>query len=152
MPSAVNEVIMVEEVKEGKYGPFAKVGGKYYNKGKQFKGNFDDMKAGNTYEVEVYTTESGGKYIQKLIAMHRPEGSVPPKQVEEVKKSKDKPVFKATTTRDYDAEAKGKTRCAVIEAALSSPALAAYCGSFDEYKKMLVEAANLAYAYVFPNE
>lgn len=160
MSENVKEVIKIDDVKEGKYGPYAKVGSVYYNKGKFFKGSFDDMKAGNTYEVEVYTTGTGGKYIQKMVAMVSNGAKAAPEKTEETPaKAEDKPVRKTytpkaavSTGRNFDAEARGKTRCALMEAALQSPALPAFASSLDEYKKLLVEAADYAYTYVFPGE
>lgn len=52
--------------------------------------------------------------------------------------------------RDFDAEAKGKTRCVQFEAALMSPAIAGMkFETMDEYLKLVREAADAGVAYSF---
>jgi hypothetical protein len=63
------EIITVTDVAEDQYGTFVRANGKRYGEGKFFKG-MNDLKAGGTYEVEVYTGPQGGKKIQKLISSH----------------------------------------------------------------------------------
>lgn len=52
--------------------------------------------------------------------------------------------------RDYDAEARGKTRCAQHEAALMSPAIAGMqFNTMEEYLKLVKQAADAGVAYSF---
>lgn len=52
--------------------------------------------------------------------------------------------------RDFDAEARGKTRCVQFEAALMSPALAgAKWDSIDEFLALCRKAADAGVAYTF---
>lgn len=52
--------------------------------------------------------------------------------------------------RDFDAEARGKTRCVQFEAALMSPAIAGLkFNNLEEYLKLCVQAADAGVAYTF---
>jgi len=52
--------------------------------------------------------------------------------------------------RDFDAEARGKTRCVQFEAALMSPAIAGMqFNTMDEYLKLVKQAADAGVAYTF---
>lgn len=52
--------------------------------------------------------------------------------------------------RDFDAEARGKTRCVQHEAALMSPAIAGMKWStMEEYLKLVRQAADAGVAYTF---
>lgn len=58
-----------------------------------------------------------------------------------------KPPYKQ---RDFDAEARGKTRCVQFEAALMSPAIAGMqFNTMEEYLKLVKQAANAGVAYSF---
>lgn len=52
--------------------------------------------------------------------------------------------------RDFDAEARGKTRCVQFEAALMSPAIAGMqFNTIEEYLKLVKQAADAGVAYTF---
>lgn len=52
--------------------------------------------------------------------------------------------------RDFDAEARGKTRCVQHEAALMSPAIAGMkFNNMEEYLKLVKQAADAGVAYTF---
>lgn len=52
--------------------------------------------------------------------------------------------------RDFDAEARGKTRCVQFEAALMSPAIAGMqFNTMEEYLKLVKQAADAGVAYSF---
>lgn len=52
--------------------------------------------------------------------------------------------------RDFDAEARGKTRCVQFEAALMSPAIAGMqFNTMEEYLKLVKQAADAGVAYTF---
>lgn len=58
-----------------------------------------------------------------------------------------KPVYKQ---RDFDAEARGKTRCVQFEAALMSPAIAGLkFNNLEEYLELVRQAADAGVAYTF---
>lgn len=58
-----------------------------------------------------------------------------------------KPAYKQ---RDFDKEAKGKTRCVQFEAALMSPAIAGMqFNTMEEYLKLVRQAADAGVAYSF---
>lgn len=59
----------------------------------------------------------------------------------------DKPAYKQ---RDFDKEARGKTRCVQFEAALMSPAIAGMqFNTMEEYLKLVRQAADAGVAYSF---
>lgn len=59
----------------------------------------------------------------------------------------EKPAYKQ---RDFDKEARGKTRCALYEAALMSPAIAGMqWNGTAEFKKLIREMADDGVAYTF---
>jgi hypothetical protein len=76
--------------------------------------------------------------------------------VERLKKAK--PVettvaAKGYTPRDYDKEARGKTRCVQFEAALMSPAIAGMkFDTLEEYLKLCHRAADYGTSYTFGEE
>ena len=62
-------------------------------------------------------------------------------------KTQDKPAYKP---RDFDKEARGKTRCVQFEAALMSPAIAGMqFNTMEEYLKLVRQAADAGVAYSF---
>lgn len=57
---------------------------------------------------------------------------------------------KSYTGRDFNAEARGKTRCVQFEAALMSPAIAGMkFKNIDEYLTLVAKAADYGLAYTF---
>ncbi len=149
---AVNEVVTVDEVAEGKYGWYAKVEDKFYNAGKYFKG-IKDMKAGNTYELETVTTERGSKYINKLIRMVQ-DTPAPVAETKTVTTGIVAPAKAAVKGRDFDAEARGKTRCACITAAAQAPLTAQLLagGSVEDALIIMRQLADAMYAYSFQED
>lgn len=62
-------------------------------------------------------------------------------------KTTDKPAYKQ---RDFDAEARGKTRCVQFEAALMSPAIAGMqFNTMEDFLKLVKQAADAGVAYSF---
>lgn len=60
------------------------------------------------------------------------------------------PTAKTSVSRDYDKEARGKTRCVQFEAALMSPAIAGMkWDNIDEYLALVRKAADAGVAYTF---
>jgi hypothetical protein len=83
--------------------------------------------------------------------------SIPVTAVEQIvaKVTASAPVVPSYKARDYDGEARGKTRCALYEAALQSPVIANFtmtCNGLEEALKLVEDAANAGFKYVFPNE
>lgn len=65
----------------------------------------------------------------------------------ETTKAIEKPAYKQ---RDFDKEARGKTRCVQFEAALMSPAIAGMqFNTMEEYLKLVRQAADAGVAYSF---
>lgn len=132
MSTTVQEVIRIKAL--SKYGVQVE-DGSYVNYGKFIK---DEEKnkvvPGMAFEAELFVSDKGTKYINKLgrqvgeMTTPPPTGQVLPKVLKPhtAKSSLDgnvKPEINGGTykARDFDAEARGKTRCAGFEAGLSSP-------------------------------
>ena len=93
-----------------------RVGNKQYNFSKNLVNK--DLKEGNTYEVEVFTSANGAKYINSASSalaakepIQMPSNLPGVATLVEVQK-------KLNGHRDYDAEARGKVACAAYTAAL----------------------------------
>ena len=80
------------------------------------------LEAGVTYDADIYTSDGGAKYINsaKLVDSVKPVAEAPKKVLPVSKAS---PVSAYSTGRDFDKEARGKTKCALYEAVLSGPLL-----------------------------
>lgn len=120
------------------------------------------LKVGMLIEAELKTSKKGVEYINKLtIKGDAPKTEAPKPAPVTVKKETPKaeaakPVVRPEPkARDFDAEARGKTRCAMFEAALQSPVVAQLCltvNGLDAALEMVKKAADQGFAYVFPEE
>lgn len=64
-----------------------------------------------------------------------------------VEKAEPKPTYRQ---RDFDAEARGKVKCVMFEAALQSPAIAGLrFDSLEEFLKLVEKAADAGVAYTW---
>lgn len=110
----------------------------------------DHFERGGTYTVDI---EQNGKFfnITKVHDVSIPAPVAAPKE-------KDAPVAATGSSyksRDFDAEARGKTRCAMYEAALQSPVVANLVLTVNGLEKALEvvkQAADAGFDYVFPQE
>jgi len=134
------ETITVEKV--SKYGVL--VNGAWYNMGQKSGLTSDKFQQNGTYDVLVYTSDTGKKYINQLVGEQKAVKEVK-KEVKE--KAGDDKIFediakaKAQKSRDFDAEARGKVACASYGDCLKSPALSMFATNKDEYKKLVEEFA-----------
>jgi len=120
MATTVNEVVQIKQLT--KYG-FQLEDGSYVNWSKNLK-DTDKLKVvpGASLEIELYISDKGSKYANSIGAQVG-EVKAPPKT-----EMKEKPgvatyqkVSAALAPRDFDKEARGKTRCALLEALWSNP-------------------------------
>lgn len=107
----------------------------------------DHFERGGSYTVDI---EKNGNFenITKVHTVDAPAPAAPKVKAPEAPKSE----YKA---RDYDAEARGKTRCAMYEAALMSPVVANLVLTVNGLEKALEvvkQAADAGFDYVFPQE
>lgn len=126
------------------------VAGKWYN---LKKGVSNPASVGTqiTLELEPWKSkDKSGMNVSKVI-VHESQvvGDVPtvPKELKEVAK-------KAFKERDFDAEARGKTRCSMFAAALSSPILSQYLytkeqATLEDVLKVVREVADEGTRYTF---
>jgi hypothetical protein len=93
---------------------------------------------GVTYEIEVTKSAKGKRFIQKAI----------PVQLEVKPEAKGNAVVvkPSVAGRDFQGEAEGKTRCALLEALLSNPALV---NIETQNLEQVIKLANDGFKYVF---
>jgi hypothetical protein len=159
------ETITVEA--QGQWGP--KVNGVYYGFNEPLR--TEDFPAGFVGDVLVKTMApsakypEGKKYIAQIISSNLGGGApaapapaapvaakpaIPAAPAVAPKASEPKASTPAFKARDFDAEARGKTRCVQFEAALMSPAIATL--AFKNIEELLVivrKAADDGVAYTF---
>lgn len=138
------ETITIDTVT--KYG--GRVNGKNYNLSKNYTGPV--LQALKTYEAEIYTSAQGAKYINKILreiegVAERETVAVPTPAPTAPVAATNTHVYKA---RDFDKEARGKTRCALYEAALASPFLMQSKDS-EEFKRRADELVAYFVSKVF---
>ena len=76
--------------------------------------------------------------------------SGPDAAIERLKAARVKPATPAFKQRDFDAEARGKTRCVQFEAALMSPAIAGLrFDNLEQYLALVKQAAEAGVKYTF---
>lgn len=148
MSQTFKETIVIGDL--GKWGP--KVNGTFYSYSKNFK---DQVKVvpGANLEVEIWQSDSGKNYINKIVAVvpSAPVSAPVATPAAEPKAKKANPYkagVAAGSGRDFDAEARGKTRCALFMAAIQSPAVAALTTP-EEISKLAIELSNIGFDYVF---
>lgn len=125
-----------------KFNGSVKLGGKFYNfkKGTDYSG----LKPGDNVTLELSPWEFNGKSGENVTGF-----SVKEKVAVASKAEAPAPRQVAATGRDFDKEARGKTRCSLFAAAIQSPALAGLAGSKNELAAMAIELADKGVAYTF---
>jgi len=104
-------------------------------------------KAGNTTASQVALTDENPIKGEVPMASQPESGATAAIERLSKPKAEAKPAYKA---RDYDAEAKGKVKCVMFEAALQSPAIAGL--RFDDiegFLKLVEKAADAGVAYTW---
>lgn len=150
MSENIKETITVTYV--AKYGP--KVGEEWYNLSPKSGLIPSNFVVGKTYQVLVYTSKTGKKYINQIVG----EATELPKAEPKVETPKDEPVAERKVSyakpagRDFDAEARGKVACASWAAALSSPALAMYALNKEDYLTLVETVADKMTKKVFEKQ
>ena len=165
----MESTLVVAENVEGKFGPQVKdTNGEYYSFGKFYKGS-KTFAQGSQLKVELYVSEKNNKYINKVLESIKQEpkaASLEPLSKPIVKRGRPSksngngslvstvsntvktPEYKP---RDYDKEARGKTRCAAMTAVLSPmlPILVTNPQNMEEVKEKARELANFVVSYSF---
>lgn len=138
MATTVNEVVHVKEL--SRYG-FRTPDGKPVNwSTKLSEEEKGKVVPGASYEMTLYISDKGARYAN-TVGKQVGEVVAPPKVDKAVVESPRKQLD--VKPRDFDKEARGKTRCALLEAVLSNSAV-----NFDEIEKHLPMIDKLV-AYVF---
>lgn len=122
-----------------------KANGVYYN----WSGKLDEdakgkVVPGGTYDMTIYVSDGGKKYVNAVLGAGKPTAA-PATRADISKPSPVDigPVAVSTYTgRDFDKEARGKTKCAVFCAALQSP-FAATFGTQKELEAFIGEMVEL---------
>lgn len=139
---------VVEHVGE-KFNGSVKVGGTYYNFGKGV--DKKDVKVGDMVTLKLKEWEFKGKTGKNIAEIDILAGAPP----SEVKPAGAKALAELDSVRiklsgrDFDKEARGKTRCSLFAAALQSPALASLVsdteGLINEAKKISDEGVKYTF-------
>lgn len=113
----MNDTVIVQESVKGKFGPQVKdMSGNYYSFGKFYKGS-TDFEPNTQLLVDVFVSEKGNKYINKVEKVILPEVSDKPKK--KVVKVAEQPTATTTTypvkIRDFDLEAYGKCKALLVQ-------------------------------------
>lgn len=118
----------------------------------------DQFERGNSYSVEIETVQKDGRTYHNIVKVET-NGKVATPAPTAATKSEAKEAPASTGSsykqRDFDAEARGKTRCAMYEAALQSPVVANLVLTVNGLEKALEvvkQAADAGFEYVFPKE
>lgn len=146
MNSQLNEVVGLVEKKGDKFNGSVAIGGNWYN----FKKGVDHsgISKGDTVKLELGEWEFKGKTGKNIVSWSSVDNPVHREPKEEIIKAVNKET--AIKGRDFDAEARGKTRCAMFAAALSSPALAQFVsGSVNELIQEAEKVADAGVKYTF---
>lgn len=135
--TTVNEVVQVAEL--SRYG-FKTAKGVYVNWSKGTKqADKDKVVPGAVFEMELYVSDKGAHYVNSVgKQMDDVPGAVP--SVITPKLSQTHP---PTVGRDFDKEARGKTRCALLQGLLANSALD--LATIDQHFPMIERAV----AFVF---
>ena len=146
------------EAKGEKFSGSVKVGGRWLNFKKGVDHSF--IKVGDTVKLELKPWSFQGKSGESVAMVQLlGESSVavaekPEEKDEVIENPKaEKPAIAAYKVRDFDAEARGKTRCQMFSAALQSPVLQQYLytkeATLDDIVKTLKEVADAGTDYTF---
>jgi hypothetical protein len=152
MFNTINETITITEL--SKYG--VRIGNTYYNYGKKWDTTVT-LAPGLTYVVEIWSSASGKKYMNKLVQGPLDNAApvaVPvaaPALVSVVSAAvpASSHVGKPSGSRDFDAEARGKTRCALYAAAIQSPAAPVLAATEQELINFAKRVANEGVRFTF---
>lgn len=154
--AVTKETITVTYV--GKFGP--RVGEIWYPLSSKSGLKPENFEKGKTYNVLIYTSGTGKKYINQIVGEDvKEEPKVKAGDDKLLEKTKiEKDIAGGTAVnirnqgRDFDAEARGKVACAAYRAALTSPGLAMYATSKEEYFKLVQEAAEKATDFTWEHQ
>lgn len=153
MSQTQTEVIKVKGInnkaKFGK-GSLLTTDGTWVNVGDKSKAEITDFIKGRAYEVEMLTSDTGNKYVLEAKEIGRdntPLHAEAPVGSLEVKN----PLSTVDTyvPRDFNAEARGKTKCALFGNALQSPLMTSV-QTVDEGIALAIKLADAGMDYVFP--
>lgn len=146
-----------------------KVNGKFYNFPKNYKGS-KDFKVGDEVVINLKKWEFGGKtgwnigsveaatkesLTAQVAVIQNAKGIAPAeflfKKAEELaEKDLSGATSGNTKGRDYEKEARGKTRCQMFSAALQSPGLTQFAtGDIDDFLQLVEGVANAGVRYTF---
>jgi hypothetical protein len=107
------------------------------------------FKKGSSYQVEIETNEKGYQSLVKVLGGGRPEVNDPAPTEDKIT-TKPVRVTKEYKERDFDAEARGKSRFGLFAAALQSPALAGMkFDTLEEFLELVKKAADAGLVYTF---
>lgn len=158
MSENIKETITVTLV--AKYGP--KVQDQWYSLSPKSGLTPANFQAGKTYQVLVYTSKTGKKYINQIVGEDRVDSKALLESKEyqqgvsgvinQVVRTPEPVKASKFSGRDFDAEARGKVACASWAAALSSPALAMYALNKEDYLTLVETVADKMSKKVFERQ
>jgi hypothetical protein len=163
MSENIKETIIVTYV--GQFGP--RCGEQWYGLSPKSGLTKDNFEKGKTYQVLVYTSKAGKKYINQIVGEQEVTPPSAPLVADVGTANKEVIVEKGIvnpktgtyfqgatkfTGRDFDAEARGKVACASWAAALSSPALAMYALNKEDYLTLVETVADKMSKKVFEKQ
>jgi hypothetical protein len=131
MATTGKESLTPTELVKGKFGPQVKVGKDYYSFSKNYKDGA--LEVGTLYEVEVYTSDKGYKYINSVSGQSKAVKAVTPEKATAV----------ASDLKTRQIQAQG-----VWQSAASNPALIGYASDIEAFKKVVREIAEDGLAFI----
>lgn len=146
----MNQTLTIKIERKSKFG--VQTNGVWFNISKRAQKEGltpDSFNVDGTYTVEVSTNEYQGKTYRNIERILPADAPV---SVDAPALPKTYAPASQTKVRDFDAEARGKTRCALFEAALQSPGIATYSQSYEEFMERVEAAAEMGMKFVFPND
>jgi hypothetical protein len=138
MATTVKEVVTVSELVKGKFGAQIKAGKDYYSFSKNYKDGA--LEAGTTYEMEVYVSDKGYKYINRAHSVGR---SVTPDKTTAPKETPERATEKAVDLKTRQIMHQG-----VYQAVVSNPALIGYASDVEAFKKIVRDIADDGVSYI----
>lgn len=149
----MNQISGIVEQVGTKFNGSVKVQGKFYNFKKGV--SYGDLRPGDNVTLELSPWEFKGKTGESIASFSvKGRGNLPtPSAIAPVLPGV-KEVVEAQKHfngggRDFDKEARGKTRCSLFAAAVQSPALAALSSDTDALIKSAIEVAEAGVKYTF---
>ena len=135
------KVTFVESI-QGKFGPQLKdAEGNYYSFGKFYNGKTDLV---GEQDVDVFTSAKGNLYINKVNEASKKSNKANA-ETQTVSTSTAPSFVSTVKVRDYNAEARGKTRCALLSSPLL-PLMVTNPHDVEEIKSKL----DVLFSLVFP--